>query len=97
MWARHLLFLGLLGGGAFALVRVLFPSVGPSPTGGPAPAAVQTVDFRLAVERIDRTFARQWQEQKLEPAPPAPELAVARRLALGLMGTIPSLQEIHQF
>jgi hypothetical protein len=97
MWARHLLFLVLLAGGAFALVKVLFPQVTPAPARAQAPAAVQAADFGAAVERVDAAFSKVWQAHKLQVAPPAPELAVARRLALGLMGTIPSLQEVRQF
>jgi hypothetical protein len=97
MWARHLLFIGLLVGGAVALVQVLFPHVQPAPARATTPPAVQAADFGPAVERVDAAFAALWKEHNLQPAGPAPELAVARRLSLGLMGTIPSLQEIRQF
>ncbi len=95
MWARNLLFLGLVVAGVGALTAALFPR----PTRGPsAPAAVEgAADVRPVVERVDAAFRELWQERELKPAPTAPELAVGRRLALGLMGTIPSLQEIRDF
>jgi hypothetical protein len=97
MWARNLLFIGLILGGAGTLVQILFPRVTPRTAHADAPAAVQVADFRPTVERIDAAFAEMWQKQRLQPAESAPELTVARRLALGLMGTIPSLQEIRRF
>lgn len=96
MWQRNLLFLGLLALGLVLLVGNLLP---PRPTrllghyDGPV---YQQADFRAVVERIDQTFHSSWAERKIEPARPASELIVARRLALGLMGTIPALDEIRQ-
>ncbi len=49
------------------------------------------------VAKLDQYFARQWAEEKMKPAGPAPQLAVLRRLSLALHGTIPSLEEIRRF
>lgn len=97
MWARNLLFIGVFMGSGIALFQFVFPRVTPTPIDDSAPPAVKEPDFRQAVDRVDDAFERQWQKRNLTPAGPAPELAVMRRLALGLMGTIPSLQEIRQF
>jgi hypothetical protein len=58
---------------------------------------MQAEDFLAAVERVNEAFRELWKERDLTPALPAAELAVARRLALGLMGTVPSLEEIRTF
>ncbi len=70
---------------------------GPSRSRASMPAPTRRQEFRGVIERIDDSFRRQWTEQGIQPAQPAPDLAVARRAALGLMGTIPSLEEIRQF
>jgi hypothetical protein len=49
------------------------------------------------VGRVDEAFRRSWEAMGAEPAPPAPELAVLRRLSLALTGTVPSLEEIRRF
>jgi hypothetical protein len=97
MWKRNLLFLGLLGAGVFALGANLLPPRQPRPVTRYDASAYQADDFRDAVARVDASFRNDWAKKKLEPAPAAPNLAVARRLALGLMGTVPSLEEIRQF
>jgi hypothetical protein len=97
MWARNLLFLGLVAAGVVALTAALFPTLRPAPARAPAPPEVMADDFAPTVERVDTAFRDTWRQNDLEPAPAAPELAVARRLSLGLTGTIPSLQEIRQF
>ena len=96
MWARNLLFVGLVGGGLVGLRASLFTLPRP-----PQPAAVMAAapagdDFQAVVARVDATFRQDWTKQGLQPAPHASELAVARRLSLALTGTIPSLQEIRQ-
>src|SRR5258708_7437168 len=96
MWQRNLLFLGLVGGGLVTLGANLLPPRQPKPVTRYDAAAFQAPDFRAAVTAVDLSFRGVWSEQKLQPAPAAPDLAIARRLALGLMGTIPSLEEIRQ-
>jgi hypothetical protein len=98
MWARHLLFLGLVVVGIGALTAALFPRrLVQAPSRAPAPPEVLADDFAPTVERVNAAFRDAWHEHELEPAPAAPELTVARRLSLGLTGTVPSLQEIRQF
>lgn len=46
-------------------------------------------------QNVDAQFERVWRERGLQPAQPANNLLVARRLALSLTGTVPSLQEIR--
>ncbi|HEY0981910.1 DUF1549 domain-containing protein [Schlesneria sp.] len=60
------------------------------------PAAV-TSDISSIVAQVDQLFADQWREAKIEPALPADELALFRRLSLVLHGTAPSLEEIRRF
>jgi hypothetical protein len=96
MWARNLLFLSLVIAGVGALTAALFPRLTPQQSRAAAPPEVLADDFAPAVERVNAAFATAWRENSLEPAPEAPELTLARRLSLGLAGTIPSLQEIRQ-
>ncbi len=96
MWLRNLLFLGLAGGGVVALGAHLMPPREPKPVTSYDTTAYRDLGFRAAVDAVDAAFARGWDEQGLKAAPAAADLAVARRLALGLMGTVPSLEEIRQ-
>ena len=54
-------------------------------------------EISAVVRKIDDEFEKQWQNQNLQVAKPADNLLVARRISLGLTGTIPSLEEIRQF
>jgi Protein of unknown function (DUF1549)/Protein of unknown function (DUF1553) len=96
MWARNLLFLGLIVVGLVALTAALFPRLTPPQSQAPAPPEVMADDFAPTVERANAAFRETWHENDLTPALPAGELTLARRLSLGLSGTIPSLQEIRQ-
>ncbi|HEX8199005.1 MAG TPA: DUF1549 domain-containing protein, partial [Isosphaeraceae bacterium] len=49
------------------------------------------------VAEVDATFRGQWAAAGLTPARRAPDLAILRRLALALTGSIPSLEEIRRF
>lgn len=97
MWWRNLLFLGVIGGGVTALGANLMPPRELKPVTHHDASAYQEAEFRQTVARIDKSFRASWAEQKTEPAPKASDLVIARRLALGLLGTIPSLEEIRQF
>jgi uncharacterized protein DUF1549/uncharacterized protein DUF1553 len=95
MWMRNFLFLGLLGGGVYALSANLLPPRDPSAITTYDAGTYREADFLAAVSRIDNSFREQ--RNHLKPAPPATDLTVARRLALALVGTVPSLEQIRQF
>ena len=95
-WAKNGLFaavcigsIGLLSAALIKIDRIkepdLFQSENPSRN-----------DIESVVAQVDRVFSQQWLEQGLTPADPVDSLTVARRLSLGLSGTIPSLEEIRE-
>jgi len=96
-WMRNLLFLGLLGGGALALVYGMLPPRETKAVAHYDASAYRATEFRAAVERVNNSFRQQWHSEGIHPARPADDLLVARRIALDLMGTVPSLEEIRQF
>jgi hypothetical protein len=97
MWARNLLFVSVVGAGLVALAAALYPPRLPNRLRHIDLTATQDAEFKAAVDGIDGAFERQWQGQKLTPAPTASELTILRRLSLALTGSIPSLEEIRQF
>ena len=82
--------------GVFALC---FSAVRPPRPLDVNPAAELSVpgDLNPSVTAIDEYFAQQWQDVGVSPAVRADEPLVLRRLALSLMGTLPSLEEMRQF
>src|SRR3990172_7294626 len=50
-----------------------------------------------AIEQVNRLFESRWSAEGLDPAGPAQEHQVLRRLTLALFGTIPSLEEVRAF
>ena len=100
MGMRDLLFLGVVLGGAGALGAGLLRPPGSVPS-RPAKGAESREHardaFRPVVARVDASFRLGWTERGLDPAPPALDLAIMRRLALALTGSVPSLEEIRRF
>jgi len=94
MWARNLFFLGFIATGIVALASSV---LGTGRSGHVPAKPIPGSSYRQAVEQIDAALKRQWETQGVQPAQPAPELAVARRISLALCGTIPSVEEIRQF
>jgi hypothetical protein len=90
------LFLGVVGGGVGILGAGLLKQ---SEVAAPQPAKPASVkdDFRTIVSALDDSFRQNWAARKLVAAPWAQELAVMRRLGLGLCGSVPSLEEIRRF
>lgn len=93
--ARHLLFLACVVGGIAALGASIVPRPEPK-----RPLYLRQGTEGLAaidptVAAVNEAFRAEWQRAGVEPASPAEPLAVARRLSLGLTGTIPSLEEIR--
>lgn len=54
-----------------------------------------TREFHDVAARVDREFRDAWLGRGIQAAAPADDLTVARRLSLGLTGTVPSLEEIR--
>jgi hypothetical protein len=52
-------------------------------------------DWQQTLTRLNAAFQQSWDKQNLQVAPRADDLTLARRLSLGLTGTIPSLEEIR--
>ena len=96
IWMRNLLFLSLVGGGLFTVGYQLIPPRAPKPVTRYDATAYNDPQFRDTVDRVDASFHEQWYAAELRPAQSAPDLLVARRLSLGLIGTVPSLEEIRQ-
>ena len=97
LWAKNLLFVGVVLGGAVALGVNLMPPPGPTVASQHNAEVYQEPGFRQTVARVDASFQKNWNSEGIKPAAPANDLQIARRLSLGLMGTVPSLEEIRQF
>lgn len=63
----------------------------------PAPPVVADGELSDVVASVDGYFEELWDQRELTPAQAADEFLLLRRLALSLMGTVPSLEEIRQF
>jgi hypothetical protein len=97
VWRRNLLFVGLTLFGAGVLVAGLWGSSHIREPKSFNPEQYQRAEFREIVNQVNQEFRDHWQTAQLQAAPRAPDLAIARRLSLGLTGTIPSLEEIRSF
>lgn len=95
MWKRNLLF-ALLCAGGVAAIAASMPRPGRlSDAAGAGPRAARDAGFQRTVARLDAAFRHDWASKHLVPAAAADELTVARRLALALLGTLPSLEEVR--
>jgi hypothetical protein len=93
---RDLIFICVVLGAGLALARGAFRPTVPAPSRSEV-QRTDRADLLPVVEELDASFRRRWVERGLHPAAPAAELTVMRRLALALVGSIPSLEEIRQF
>jgi hypothetical protein len=97
MWKRNLFLVGVMLAGVVAVRAAVFPAPVPPHTQHFDAGLFDTADFRATVTAVDNTIRERIAQEGLVPAPLADELVVARRVALALNGTVPSLQEIRQF
>lgn len=94
-WLRNVLFLALCGGASALIAGTLWErdtlrEPRSFQTDPPASQAIAT-----AVAKLDAAIEEEWRSAGITPAGPATDRMVARRLSLGLTGTIPSLEEIR--
>lgn len=95
MWKRNLLFVMLCVAGLGSLSATLLTRERITTPLNFDPHRYARSDYREVVEGVNREFRDHWASQGIQPTPPADMLLVARRLSLGLTGTIPSLEEIR--
>lgn len=96
MGMRDLLFIGLVLGGAAGLAASLYPPRLDARSSVRPPRAVADDGLGDLVRRVNAAFQSRWALDGLKPAAPAAETAVLRRLALGMTGSIPSLEEYRR-
>ena len=96
MWKRNLLLAGLLLVGLGVVAGTMLEI---EPDRQEIQAAVERYrgddDLRQSVARLNAAFQQAWREESLTPTPAADSLLLARRVSLGLTGTVPSLEEIR--
>src|SRR5689334_6314921 len=108
MWLRNCVFVavclagaGLVGNTLLRRERVTPPRAGSRvQEGGDRNQASgvrgqETGEFAKSVSKLNATFRDHWKREGLQPAARADHLAIARRLSLALVGTVPSLEEIR--
>ncbi len=92
-WAKNLLFAVLCLAGIGAIASGL------RPVSELTDQVAEPIQFEATVQsvanRVDDEFREHWRTRDLSPSQPAPETKIARRISLGLTGTIPSLEEIR--
>ena len=94
IWRRNFTFLAFCLIASSAVIGSLW-STKPLP----APSSFdaddyEELDFQKVVGEIDFQFDRHWATNKINPVQQADSLLLARRLSLGLTGTVPSFEEI---
>jgi hypothetical protein len=83
---------------AHSLLRLLCFAVAPVAFAALTPhLAAATSPSQDAAREIDGLLAKDWQEHKLQPNPPASDETLVRRLYLDLVGRIPTLREAREF
>jgi hypothetical protein len=93
---RDLLFLVVIVASALGMGSGIMRVAG-SPARGSGRRVSASDDLRPIVAAINSGFRNRWASRGVVPAARASDLAVMRRLSLGLCGTIPSLEEIRRF
>jgi hypothetical protein len=97
VWARNLLFIGLCLAGLAALGASLSPVHKPMLRSDLRTVTSAAQGFGATVERLNAAFRDDWKARGIKPVGQADDLAIARRLSLALVGTVPSLEEIRLF
>jgi hypothetical protein len=95
MWKRNLLFAVLCLAGLGSLSAMLLTRERIADPVQFDPQRFQRPEYRTVVDKVNREFREHWQAQGITPAARADVLQVARRMSLGLTGTVPSLEEIR--
>lgn len=93
--AKNALFLSSLFIGVLTLLVSVFPKEAEPPS--KQYSKIKRENFKEILGQVDRSMESNWRSLGLQPMKNTNELQIARRLALSLMGTLPSLEEIRLF
>lgn len=94
-WLRNLLFIGLCVVGLSAVANRLLSRNHIEPPRAADAGVSRSPDFQATLAKVNGEFAATWQKHGLQATPRADDLTIARRLSLGLCGTVPSVEEIR--
>lgn len=95
MWKRNLLLCGVVLAVITLYGAWVFPPILPARGKDFNAADFEAADFVTTVKAVNASIRDGW--KNLDPASPADDLAIARRISLALTGRIPSVQEIRLF
>lgn len=95
VWLRNLVFVGLCLLGLAAVGNNLLSRNRIEPPRAADADVSHSVGFQNVAAQMNREFAERIASRNLQSAPRADDLTIARRLALGLCGTVPSVEEIR--
>jgi hypothetical protein len=95
MWKKTLLLVAicLTGLGSLSALLLRRDRIAEPPNLDPGRYARE--DYRSIIQQVNGEFQSAWSRDAIQPVGPADLLLVARRISLGLTGTIPSLEEIR--
>ena len=96
MWKKNAFFALLIVVGIFASGYFLLPA-----NRVPSPAThdvswKSSPDVKKVLDQLNSEFEARWKEKNVQPTPRADNLTIIRRLSLGLIGSVPSLEEIRK-
>lgn len=95
MWKRNLLLCAVVLMGVALYCGWVFPPILPARGTDFNADAFEADGFRGTIRNVNASIRDGWTD--LQPAPPAEDLVIARRIALALTGRIPSVQDIRLF
>ena len=96
-WKKNFLFATICFVGIGSLVASLVPRALRSDEQVQSVESFSERAFQETIHEINQQFADDWNDNDLVPAKRADDLLIARRIALALIGTIPSVEEIRMF
>lgn len=95
-WAKNSLFITLVVGGVTALTIYLMSPEQIAAPNSFSPDSTRQLEIERVAQEVDDAFEDEWKSDSLVPTGQATNLAIIRRLSLGLAGTIPSFEEIRR-
>jgi hypothetical protein len=94
---RDLLFVGLLGGGLLAVIASLMPpQIAKTNIADAGIVTQHNAQLRPVVDRVNQSLRKSASGSGQDASQLTDPLQICRRLSLGLMGTLPSLEEIRR-